>query len=104
MNTQTQYEGLIAFFSPDKNFGFISHRDSSGQVSQFFFHAARLVSCEVETKDIKRGMFARFSVSKTPPKPGNLPYAVSIQIYKNDPALAGIESLAGVTSSTEVSK
>ncbi|SRR6266571_3512202 len=93
MNRQ-QYEGLVTFFNPDKNFGFITSREASGKIRQFFFHAARLTSCEVEIKDIEIGMFARFYESKVPAKPGNYPYAINIEIYKENPALLGLAALS----------
>ncbi len=101
MNRQ-QYEGLVTFFNPDKNFGFITSREASGKIRQFFFHAARLVNCEVEIKDIEIGMFARFYESSAAPKPGNYPYAVEIELYEERPALvAGLEALSGPTKAAQ---
>jgi hypothetical protein len=84
--------GTVAFFSTKSLFGFLVRREGT-RVDKYFFHAARLISCECDPKDIKIGMFARFNPSPIPPrKAEDSPYAIDVELFINDPN--GLSTLA----------
>jgi hypothetical protein len=79
MNTQN-FEGYITLFTASRQIGTISSRDANGKIRQFFFHTARIISSDVELRDVGVGMFVRFDISTVPVKQGNLPTAINIEL------------------------
>jgi hypothetical protein len=98
--TQKEFKGQVAYFNPDKMYGFIIYQEPRGEnqvipvVHKYFFHAARLVSCECDVLNIRSGMLAHFNISKVPPKLGNLPYAIDVELYFPTSQTEGLGALA----------
>jgi hypothetical protein len=100
MSETQKREGTVAFFNFERGIGFIQSRSEADptKFEKFFFHVARLASCESDLKDIRIGYYARFYPSTAPPKkPGDAPYAMDVELYLAAPqTVAGLDTLAGV--------
>jgi hypothetical protein len=98
----TKREGVISHWNPTKRFGFlVSKVEGSTIIERFFIHEARINICDGSSDEIQAGYFVKFNVSPISPKRGQAPFAIDVEVYKANPALAGIGALAGKTSSTE---
>jgi hypothetical protein len=97
----TYISGKVIFVNLEKEFFFIQGQVADGTYRKFFAHFTRITRSDVDPKDLKVGMFARFIPSSVPPKKaGDAPYVATVEIYHQDPNLAAASDiLAGKVTS-----